>query len=458
MKNTKYSKLDTIQEPHDIRVTHEEGEIYRYKRTTLSYLVGHASKVAEIRTSELDALSLLFLSSKTKNLFENLVSAGFNSTLIEHFAECERQGVPYSDPRSGKTLFVKGHFLEPLSTENSPNPALQDSEYNPVVSVESSNPLITQYRLSGGMSTFYNIVEYDADFFPNILKGIDQKFCKITRLDMCTDLSDDIMSLVSDSVKKGRVNSFGCNLKGFGLLNGVPFNDRFVGKWSAFYKTFKKENCKFSLETLYCGHPQRNSCVIVFYDKRKEASKRHVNYLDGTRIEIRLYSGKDDKYSPIINELLKSLTQRDSFKVGQFLRHAFFTQLLFSHINFSNSKEAVNPFESLKSWAGWWEELFKVKYKACLTNKNEFYSLLPSILSNLRSLKANPLNIFGFYNREFQKIESGCPLDSFNLSKPLLITSGLESKESEIPLKKALGRPKGRLDSKKFETRGRPKK
>lgn len=430
MTTARYSKLDSIQEPRDIRITHEEGEIFRYKRTTLSYKTGHASKVAEIRTSELDALSLLFLSSRTSKLFESIASAGFISNLIEHFAECERKDVRYSDPRSGKVLFEKGHILDSRLTVRS------SSTSNPGLSFESVNPLVTQYRLSGGMSTFYNIVEYDPEFFPNIIKGIDQKLCKITRLDMCIDLSDDIMNLVSDSVKKGRVNGFGCNLKGYGLLNGVPFKNRFVGRRSAFYKVFKKENCKFSLETLYCGHPMNNSCVLVFYDKKQESSKRQVNYLDGTRVEIRLYSGKDGKYSSIINELLKSITQKVNFKMGQFLRHAFFTQLLFSHIHFSNSQKVSNPFESLESWAGWWEELFKVKYKACLTNQNEFSVLLPNILSNLNTLKENPSNIFGFYKREVLKIESGSTLDSFNLSKPLLITSGLKSEKSENSLKK----------------------
>ena len=254
--------------------------------------MGHASKVSEIRTSELDAVSLLFLTfnsapnqslrdwlARGQNLFKTLEKCSITSLLIAHFAKCESESRAYSDPSSGKKLFMKGYIKDKRS------PGSVEGAMSKTVSVvSSSDSLITQYRLSGGMSTFHNIVGYDADFFPAILKGINDNICKITRLDMCIDFSEDIMGLVSDNVKKGRVSSFGSNLKGYGYVNGNPFSNEFVGRRSSFYNQFKEANCKFSLQTLYCGHPRNTPCVLVFYDKRLESSKNHVSYLDSTRV------------------------------------------------------------------------------------------------------------------------------------------------------------------------------
>lgn len=242
-----------------------------------------------------------------------------------------------------------------------------------------------------------------------------------------------------------------------------------VGKNSSFYKLFKKKDCKLVLDTLYCGHPKKNPCVIVFYNKKKESSKRHINYLDNTRVEIRLYAGKTEKYTFLINKLLESVTYKEKGKMGEFLRHSVFTQLLFSHINFSTIQRATDTFKSIKSWAGWWEELFKVKYKACLANQSEFEESLPSILANLRLLKKTPSLVFSLFDKELSKIVVGSTHDIFNVSNPLclesmptplMITSGLNGKEVLLlaKTKKSRGRPKGSLDKKKFEKRGRPKK
>ena len=45
MRNAKYRKRYFIPSAHDIEVTPEENELFRYKGASLSYKLGHASKV-----------------------------------------------------------------------------------------------------------------------------------------------------------------------------------------------------------------------------------------------------------------------------------------------------------------------------------------------------------------------------------------------------------------------------
>lgn len=85
---------------------------------------------------------------------------------------------------------------------------------------------------------------------------------------MCINLSVDIMGLVCDNVKKGKVNSFACNLKGYGFVSAEPFSNEFVGRRSNFYNQFKSPGCSFTLETLYCGYPRNSPCVLVFDDMK----------------------------------------------------------------------------------------------------------------------------------------------------------------------------------------------
>ena len=60
----------------------------------------------------------------------------------------------------------------------------------------------------------------DPDFFFALSSAIRRSICRITRLNMCMDFQKNLMSLVSESVKKGRVHSFGAHLIGDGVLNG----------------------------------------------------------------------------------------------------------------------------------------------------------------------------------------------------------------------------------------------
>lgn len=134
-------------------------------------------------------------------------------------------------------------------------------------------------------------------FFVNKIK------LSINRLDLCTDLSQDIMMLLTHNIQSGKVYTFNSHLHGIGFFDNKCFS-RFIGpllckakRHSCFYKKFKLKNNKdLKLETVYAGTGKSSDCTVVFYDKKLESSKRkHTNYLDQTRIEIRLFSLRDDK-------------------------------------------------------------------------------------------------------------------------------------------------------------------
>lgn len=129
-------------------------------------------------TPELDAISLLELSSDSNHLFTSLVSAGFGSKLIDHFAECESSGMDYTDFGTDDVLMER--VIRTTSQDGKPN----ESE----IAFNSH----TLYKLKSGMGSFHRLVEQDKSFVPNILKGIESALCNLVRVDLCIELSQDM--------------------------------------------------------------------------------------------------------------------------------------------------------------------------------------------------------------------------------------------------------------------------
>lgn len=181
--------------------------------------MGDNAKPQELKTSELEALSIFSLKSQSKNLFTLLQESGFQSPLLQHFANCEReclsdqknQEITYTLPHSDRAVFVRREVLR----KN-----VSFYQYNECSDSDRKNMLDNLYTLSGGMDGFHTIRMVDPDFFFALSSAIRRSICRITRLNMCMDFQKNLMSLVSESVKKGRVHSFGAHLIGDGVLNG----------------------------------------------------------------------------------------------------------------------------------------------------------------------------------------------------------------------------------------------
>ena len=437
-----FSKHSSRRQPCNIRV--EEERIYSnvnvvesttpggwhrdvnsyQKRVTIKYRIGDSTTDAELRTCEVDALSLFSLLSTSKRLFTVLEETGLSSPLLHHFATCEKTSLSenptYTLPGTERTIFVANRAFQPDTNAQ---------KYKEASEEKRPELLNTSYKLSGGMDTIQVIATKDPIFFHTLYMAIIQNLCSISQLDLCADYQQDMMQLVSDSVKKGRVHSFGAHLSGYGPISGKHFEKAFLGRRGAFYKRFSRKDCKFTLETLYCGSRRSHPISFCFYDKRAQSSRvEHQEHLDSTRIEVRLHVKKDKNCHGIALTLFKSLFLEN----GRFLRHIIFTWILFSRINFSTTvrkqKKGSNPSKNKNnswaghSWAGWWQNLFKV-YTSVLGEQQQ---ISENFLNDLAKMRANPKEALPLLVKQIKQITDqgvNLPFNEKLLSLPQPSTS-----------------------------------
>lgn len=88
-----------------------------------------------------------------------------------------------------------------------------------------SEETFSQYRIFGGADKIREINDYDAEFFIKILQAIDLNICKLRRIDICCDHSEDLMALISEDIKKKRVTTNCGQIRGIGTLDGNPLLD-----------------------------------------------------------------------------------------------------------------------------------------------------------------------------------------------------------------------------------------
>lgn len=352
------------------------------RRRSIEYRVGSSRRAVEASSGELDGLRLVSFVCKSSNLFSYLRGNGIFSVLINHFAACESLGVAYSRPCSGSVgrgtvLFKCDRF-----------------------SGRGVSSVGTQYRLFGGMLSYWWIVDNDPEFFSGLYRGVSSGLCYLRRIDICSDHSEDLMGLVSNSVRRGTVHCFKNHLRGYGVVDGVSFSDKRLGRQTSFFNSVKK-SCTFRVCTLYSGHRKNSDCVISFYDKSLEQESRDNLWIDNTRIEISLYGnrvpGVAGKYDDLMKELLYSLTFCRGEMIGQHFRHTVFTFLLFSHIQFSSTvRNRLSPFVRTCTWSPWYSDLFKAYMFGTVVNTSFDES---SLLSFLSTLKEDPSRLLTVLDR-----------------------------------------------------------
>ena len=154
------SSFERLGSSNSLIDTFSELEVGReaYFRTYVKFRRPLTLVDSQMFTPELDALSLLELSSDSDHLFTSLVSAGLGSQLIDHFAECESSGTDYTDLETDDVLMER--VVRTIS---------QDGEPGECEKVLGSQIL---YKLKSGMRSFHRFLELDKSFVPNILKGI----------------------------------------------------------------------------------------------------------------------------------------------------------------------------------------------------------------------------------------------------------------------------------------------
>jgi hypothetical protein len=293
---------------------------------------------SQMFTPDLDALSLLELSSESDRLFTSLVSAGLGSKLINHFAECESSGRDYTDPEADDVLIER--VFRSIS---------QDGGANPPEKVLDSQTL---YKLKHGMRSFRRLLQLDRSFVSNILNGIESGVCKLARVDLCIDLSEDIMPYVAHGIQTGQYKAFGRHPFGFGWLAGERIQGP-VGRNTELFKEFKGK--MLILDTVYFGNSRKCNEAAVFYNKREERKSRaESSWAPKSRIEVRLYP-RTKEIEEIAMSILKSyLDEKDGWRK----RIPYFGEVLCRCVLFTTTKRPANPVE-VRDVAPWWEELLR---------------------------------------------------------------------------------------------------
>lgn len=346
---------------------------------------------SQLFTPELDALSLLELSSDSDCLFTSLVNAGLGSKLINHFAECESSGMDYTDVETGDVLMEK--VFRNINKEK------RGHQSEKGVCSESN----TLYKLKSGMRFFHRILKLDKKFLLNILEGLKSGLCKLARVDLCIDLSEDIMPYVSHGIKTGQYKGFGRHPFAFGWLAG----DRIEGAAGRNSKLFKDfDNKKLILDSVYFGNARKSDEVAVFYNKREERKdKAEASWAPKSRVEVRIYPRTGETEKVAISILESYLDEADGWRA----RIPHFGEVLCRCVVFTTKKRPTSPLDS-KDVAPWWQLL-------------------------LRALRAGSKG-FEFPN-EKGLLESNAPQGELTGLLPLI----------EVP-RKGRGRPKGSKDKK----------
>ena len=276
------------------------------------------------------------LSSGGSNLFSGLLAAGIKSPLIEHFSECEKRSKAYTDPETGLVLWRRVPVFE----------------INPVPGKEENNALQAPkmlYFLAGGFEYFHRLQALDVYFLRGLLTGFRKALCDPYRLDLCADLSYDIMSYVNEAITKGHYESFHRHPYGFGWLGGKRLEAP-VGKYSKDFKRFGKE--QLCLNTVYFGRPKRSNYVIIFYDKKTERKERgKARWPNKSRIEVRIFASDSESKKQMLDVLETYISDSSGWET----RTEIFTRILYNNVKFTISKrnrnQVVNPI------APWWRSL-----------------------------------------------------------------------------------------------------
>lgn len=302
--------------------------------------------------------SILDLCSyKDHKLFTLLLREGICSPLISYFADCELKGKKYTT-FSSTSVLLKYNLCEQRIAE----PAFLTRKGNLFKKGDKCSQLAGVYRLYGGTVSFSWIRNNDPVFFKCIYEAVTRGLCAIRRLDLQADHSEDLLSLLNEDVRLGRVNTFKSHLRGSGICNNIAFNNQPLGSRSSTSKLLRGFS-GFRVDTLCCGEVRANSCVLTFARKNKETTctYKHEQNHEGALIKLSFFPQRSHANSIRLATLLFYTTTLEKHdQRGQHVRDIIFAGLLFSRVVFCRkvSTKSTSHF-NLNAWSPWYSKLFK---------------------------------------------------------------------------------------------------
>lgn len=157
------------------------------------------------------------------------------SFLVNYFAKCEQNNLPYSDPEFPDEILINRADVQFSKTQDP----------------------MTFYHLNGGHTVFDRIMQLDKEFLLCISELADEPGklgffgfppfgirIQMSKIDFCIKLTERIMPRIGDELKRGRVWGGSCHLYGIGKVNNKRFSDR-VGRQSWAYKQKKNSGPQY---------------------------------------------------------------------------------------------------------------------------------------------------------------------------------------------------------------------
>lgn len=176
----------------------------------------------------------------------------------------------------------------------------------------------------------------------------ETEYLSLREFHLAADCNNDLMTLISECVRKGYYETPGLRAHGFYMLGGSRGQGQ-IGKRSLNF--LKLKNKSFRLETLYLGDSKRNPVSVCFYDKVSEQLRRKHAVADcESRIELRFnfQTGKD---CPFTLDHACSIIASYSHPNGSLFRTRLFLNFLVQNVRFTNHFH----FAGDEDYAPWWK-------------------------------------------------------------------------------------------------------
>lgn len=339
---------DALYSSPSFTIEQEEGEVFRYKKTRITFRPQHSVTSSTWITPEIDTVNFLELTSPEKRLFSSLIERGYTSYYISKFAYYEECDHPLRDDNLKNILLKRARVTRKINGKEQPS---------------------YQYQLNGGNLYFHRILEKDPNFWLELVRASQETdLLQFSEIHLAADCNDDLMRNVTQAIKFGHYESSNLSPRAYYILDGIKVEGP-VGKYSTKYKDLKKK--EFSIQTLYFGDKRRQPISIAFYDKQSEAIERRNAYAySKTRIELRLNPLKG---ATIPSLLILSLIRSYYHPKGSGFRLCVFLHYITNTIRFTNHYHEYGETD----YSHWW-----------------MYNVLTPLFHAAASLFNEPLNTY----------------------------------------------------------------
>ena len=288
------------------------------------------SQPITLTVPEVDGIKFRYSTQLGEKIFTRIKAVGHQSSLIDHFVECEANNLPYSDPITGEVL-MKKQLVVPNSTQN-------------------FDPFYYLYP-PGGYLLIRRIVDLDNDLFHAMIGCcLSISGLYFDSFHLAADYDIDLMGLVGENLKTGKYETQNVKAYAFGFVGAEEYSNLWSKKGSKFQENKGKE---IKLKSVYFGTSQKSPFSVLIYDKAYETLKRKAGYFPSTtRIEVRAHYKNN---CPLTIDHASDIVASMEHSTGYMFRALMLNILLNSVVTFTRVYERRGEFDN--DIADWYYQL-----------------------------------------------------------------------------------------------------